>query len=70
MNWVCFFVSLQDYSKPLEGQQRVPLDQHWRKHTLTWCDPETGKVTIKYRNVIDKTLSDECDTVPPAIRSY
>lgn len=54
----------------MEGQTRVPLDQHWRKHTLTWCDPETGKVTIKYRDVIDKTLSDECDTVPPAIRSY
>ncbi|GAB0099535.1 Succinate dehydrogenase [Sergentomyia squamirostris] len=59
-----------DYSKPLDGQQKKPIEEHWRKHTLTWCDPETGKVTIKYRDVIDNTLSSECDSVPPAIRSY
>uniref|UniRef100_A0A481SXT9 Succinate dehydrogenase [ubiquinone] flavoprotein subunit, mitochondrial n=1 Tax=Frankliniella cephalica TaxID=407008 RepID=A0A481SXT9_9NEOP len=60
-----------DYSKPLEGQTPKPLDQHWRKHTLTRMDPETGKVTITYRPVIDHTLDDkECKTVPPAIRSY
>lgn len=63
-------ITFQDYSKPLEGQQRKPIEEHWRKHTLTWCDPETGKVTIKYRPVIDNTLNEECDTVPPAIRSY
>lgn len=34
-----------DYSKPLEGQTPKPLDQHWRKHTLTRMDPETGKVS-------------------------
>lgn len=59
-----------DYSKPLEGQQRKPITEHWRKHTLTWIDPDTGAVTIDYRPVIDHTLSDECKTVPPAIRSY
>lgn len=59
-----------DYSKPLEGQQKVPMEQHWRKHTLTWIDPETGKVQIGYRPVIDHTLDEECNTVPPAIRSY
>lgn len=60
-----------DYSKPLEGQKEKPLEQHWRKHTLTTIDEKTGKVSIKYRPVIDKTLDkNECSTVPPAIRSY
>lgn len=59
-----------DYSKPLEGQQKKPVEEHWRKHTLTWIDPATGAVKIDYRPVIDQTLSEECNTVPPAIRSY
>ncbi|XP_044740596.1 succinate dehydrogenase [ubiquinone] flavoprotein subunit, mitochondrial [Chrysoperla carnea] len=60
-----------DYSKPLEGQQKVPLEQHWRKHTLSYMNPDTGKVEIKYRPVIDETLdAAECASVPPAIRSY
>merc|ERR1712079_946103 len=51
-----------DYAKP--------LDEHWRKHTTSWSDP-SGKVTLKYRPVIDYTLDkEECATVPPAIRSY
>nr|XP_023029349.1 succinate dehydrogenase [ubiquinone] flavoprotein subunit, mitochondrial [Leptinotarsa decemlineata] len=60
-----------DYSKPLEGQQKKPLKDHWRKHTLTTIDEKTGKVSITYRAVIDETLDKkECSTVPPAIRSY
>lgn len=59
-----------DYSKPLEGQTKKPLDQHWRKHTLSWIEPESGKVTQDYRPVIDTTLDGECKTVPPAIRAY
>lgn len=60
-----------DYSKPLEGQQPKSIDQHWRKHTLTTVDIKTGQVSINYRPVIDETLdSQECATVPPAIRSY
>lgn len=60
-----------DYAKPLEGQVRKPIEEHWRKHTLTWINPDTGCVEIDYRPVIDTTLSqDECKTVPPAIRSY
>lgn len=35
-----------DYSKPLEGQTKKPFDQHWRKHTLSWIDPDTGKVRV------------------------
>jgi succinate dehydrogenase (ubiquinone) flavoprotein subunit len=60
-----------DYSKPLEGQERKPITDHWRKHTLTWINKDTGDVTIDYRPVIDHTLGqEECKTVPPAIRSY
>eukprot|EP00112_Aurelia_sp_Birch-Aquarium-sp1_P007219 Seg1786.4 transcript_id=Seg1786.4/GoldUCD/mRNA.D3Y31 product="Succinate dehydrogenase" protein_id=Seg1786.4/GoldUCD/D3Y31 len=60
-----------DYGKPLDGQTQKPFDQHWRKHTLSYQDVETGKVDLTYRPVIDHTLSkEECTTVPPAIRSY
>jgi len=60
-----------DYTKPLEGQERVDMADHWRKHTLSFMDPETGKVTLEYRPVIDETLSqEECLTVPPVIRAY
>ncbi|KAJ8984672.1 hypothetical protein NQ317_015763 [Molorchus minor] len=60
-----------DYKKPVEGQQKKPLKDHWRKHTLTTIDDKTGKVSIRYRGVIDDTLDkSECSTVPPAIRSY
>lgn len=58
-----------DFSKPLEGQSKRPIDQHWRKHTLAWVD-KNGKVILQYRPVIDETLNEECNTVPPAIRAY
>ena len=57
-----------DFSKPLEGQQKVSLDQHWRKHTLSYVKDD--KVELQYRPVIDQTLDTECKSVPPAIRSY
>uniref|UniRef100_A0A914ZCW8 Succinate dehydrogenase [ubiquinone] flavoprotein subunit, mitochondrial n=1 Tax=Parascaris univalens TaxID=6257 RepID=A0A914ZCW8_PARUN len=60
-----------DYSKPLEGQVKKPIDQHWRKHSIIYQEPETGKVTLDYRPVIDKTLDkSETDWVPPKVRSY
>lgn len=60
-----------DFSKPLEGQTKKPITEHWRKHTLETIDVDTGKVRLEYRPVIDKTLDEkECATVPPAIRSY
>lgn len=60
-----------DYKQPLEGQVKKPLSEHWRKHTLSFQDPETGKCTLKYRPVIDDTLdTEECKTVPPVIRAY
>jgi len=61
---------LQDFSKPLDGQQKKPMDQHWRKHTLSWVCNDNGDITLDYRNVIDTTLDNEVTTVPPAIRSY
>jgi len=60
-----------DYAKPLAGQVPIPIEQHWRKHTLSFTEGDTGKTDLKYRAVIDTTLDqEECATVPPAIRSY
>jgi len=59
-----------DYARPLEGQTPIPMEQHWRKHTLSWTD-DKGKTNLDYRPVIDHTLDEaECKWVPPAIRSY
>merc|ERR1712212_345646 len=27
-----------DYSKPIAGQEKVPIEDHWRKHTLSNVD--------------------------------
>lgn len=43
-----------DYSKPTKGQQPRPVDQHWRKHTLTTIDIKTGDVS-NYLRVINNT---------------
>jgi len=60
-----------DYTKPLEGQTRVAFENHWRKHTVTNVEVQTGDVSLSYRPVIDETLDqNECKTVPPIIRSY
>jgi len=60
-----------DYTKPIENQVAKPMEEHWRKHTLSYQDPVTGEVTLSYRPVIDYTLDDEeCVTVPPAVRVY
>ncbi|KAL7736302.1 hypothetical protein ACLKA6_014780 [Drosophila palustris] len=59
-----------DYSKPIDNQTKKPLEEHWRKHTLAWVTSDDGQVDLKYRAVIDSTLDDEVQTVPPAIRSY
>ncbi|XP_048849698.1 succinate dehydrogenase [ubiquinone] flavoprotein subunit, mitochondrial [Brienomyrus brachyistius] len=60
-----------NFSKPLQGQQKKPFSEHWRKHTLSYVEPKTGKVTLEYRPVIDSSLNEEdCAAVPPAIRSY
>jgi succinate dehydrogenase (ubiquinone) flavoprotein subunit len=46
-------------------------DTNWMKHTLSWVDPDTGKVTLDYRAVINTTLDEnEVKPVPPAARVY
>lgn len=45
-------------------------DKEWMKHTLTWLDTDSGKVTIDYRPVHDYTGTDEVDYVIPKKRVY
>ncbi|XP_065843543.1 succinate dehydrogenase [ubiquinone] flavoprotein subunit, mitochondrial-like [Oscarella lobularis] len=60
-----------DYTKELEGQAKKEMKDHWRKHTLSYMDEDTGNVTLDYRPVIDSTLNEEkCPSVPPKIRVY
>ncbi|CAD7012040.1 unnamed protein product [Ceratitis capitata] len=56
-----------DYSQPLECQEKRSIDEHWRKHTLTWICGESGEVKIKYRPVIDTPLDDSVEHIPPAV---
>ena len=60
-----------DYSKSLDGQQKKPIEKHWRKHSIIWQDTDNDKVRLDYRPVIDETLDkSETEWVPPKIRSY
>jgi succinate dehydrogenase / fumarate reductase flavoprotein subunit len=45
-------------------------DADWMKHTLTWLDVNTGKVTIDYRPVHSYTMSKDIDYIPPKARVY
>ena len=46
-------------------------DKNWMKHTLSWHDSESGKVTLNYRRVINTTLDEsEMKPVPPVKRVY
>jgi succinate dehydrogenase flavoprotein subunit len=44
-------------------------DQHWMKHTLSWCDAK-GDVTLDYRPVKMRTLTNEVSVIPPQKRVY
>jgi len=60
-----------DYSISLEGQEKKPMEEHWRKHTISHIDIKTGEVDLTYRPVIDDTLDmEDCPYVVPAVRSY
>ncbi|XP_050544152.1 succinate dehydrogenase [ubiquinone] flavoprotein subunit, mitochondrial [Daktulosphaira vitifoliae] len=60
-----------DYKKPLEGQTKLKLVDHWRKHSLAHINPDSGEIKLTYRPVIDHTLDEnEVKSVPPMIRSY
>lgn len=45
-------------------------DENWMKHTLTYLDNPYDKPEIKYRGVINTTLDDEVEPVPPMVRTY
>jgi len=46
-------------------------DEHWMKHTLSWIDSKTGKVTLDYRPVHHHTLDEnEMKSIPPSKREY
>jgi succinate dehydrogenase / fumarate reductase flavoprotein subunit len=45
-------------------------DKNWMKHTISWFDPATGKVTLDSRPVHDYTLTDEIDYIKPKKRVY
>ena len=45
-------------------------DENWMKHTLSWLDPDSGRVDFNYRPVHLYTLTDEVKTVPPKKRVY
>jgi succinate dehydrogenase / fumarate reductase flavoprotein subunit len=44
-------------------------DDNWMKHTVSWVDDQ-GKTTLGYRPVIMKTLTNDCEVVPPKKRVY
>jgi succinate dehydrogenase / fumarate reductase flavoprotein subunit len=45
-------------------------DATWMKHTLSWLDPATGKVTIDYRPVHTYTMSNDIAYIQPKARVY
>jgi succinate dehydrogenase / fumarate reductase flavoprotein subunit len=45
-------------------------DANWMKHTLTWFDDDTGKVTIDYRPVHTYTMTNDIAYIPPKARVY
>ncbi|CAF1037857.1 unnamed protein product [Adineta steineri] len=56
---------------PIANQKMKSIEEHWRKHTLSYTDSDTGKTTLTYRAVIDKTLDESrCKSVPPKPRVY
>jgi succinate dehydrogenase / fumarate reductase, flavoprotein subunit len=44
-------------------------DQHWMKHTLSWCGDD-GSVSLDYRPVKMRTLTNEVSVFPPKKRVY
>ena len=45
-------------------------DKEWMKHTLSWLDTNTGKVTIDYRPVHTYTLTNDVSYIEPKKRVY
>ncbi|ARP98998.1 succinate dehydrogenase flavoprotein subunit [Pseudorhodoplanes sinuspersici] len=45
-------------------------DKNWMKHTLSWLDMQTGKVTIDYRPVHTYTMTNDISYIEPKARVY
>jgi succinate dehydrogenase / fumarate reductase flavoprotein subunit len=45
-------------------------DKTWMKHTLSWLDAATGKVTIDYRPVHSYTMTNDIAYIEPKARVY
>ncbi len=45
-------------------------DKDWMKHTLSWLDTNTGKVTIDYRPVHTYTMTNDVSYIEPKKRVY
>jgi succinate dehydrogenase / fumarate reductase flavoprotein subunit len=45
-------------------------DKNWMKHTLSWFDPATGKVSIDYRPVHTYTMTNDIAYIEPKARVY
>ncbi len=45
-------------------------DANWMKHTLSWFDPATGKVTLDDRPVHAFTMTNEIAYIAPKVRVY
>ena len=45
-------------------------DRNWMKHTLSWMDMSTGKVTLDYRPVHTYTLTNDVSYIEPQKRVY
>jgi succinate dehydrogenase / fumarate reductase flavoprotein subunit len=45
-------------------------DKNWMKHTLTWLDTNSGKVTVDYRPVHTYTLTNDVAYIEPKARVY
>jgi succinate dehydrogenase / fumarate reductase flavoprotein subunit len=45
-------------------------DANWMKHTLTWFDDASGRVTIDYRPVHSYTMTNDVAYIPPKARVY
>src|SRR5215470_9286544 len=45
-------------------------DKNWMKHTLTWLDVATQKITIDYRPVHTYTMTNDVTYIEPKARVY
>lgn len=49
MRWNGLFqdrIDEYDYSKPLDNQVAKPIEEHWRKHTLSYVNVDSGDVSV------------------------